>query len=520
MKRIVFIFAIVLCGAIQAQTYDTVSGRNGILPHYYYPEGWFDTCIGFYETANTPDNYPNSPEEWGSFRISCDACISISGDYDQVLPPYCVVYKHRVDGPVAFTGVAAMMKDYYRPETAIDCPILTDTIYPDTVYILCPDSSGELRVVASASPQMDTTPHKVWKFPIHVDSAVYGFRYVDLYEHKFDSPVVVDSVYYLIGTESNMKLADRDNNPNLSCWLSHPYGLAQILVDGYVSHYVGEPYTPCNPSQENGYHGAKVDNDKLVLDSSNCVVLLGSYVDWWGPYLLMIDSCTIEVEAADSAMGTAGPTRGMSKWVTQTIAATPEHGYRFSHWNDGNTDNPRDIYLTQDTHFVAYFEPHPRYTVQTHCEPADRGVVLGDGEYWDGDTVTMTASAVSPYIFHHWNDGDVSNPRHFVINQDTMFVAYFAEQYTAVDPEAYAEALFTLTPNPATGSVCCAMGEGASAGGVLTVADAAGREVMRKELPPHTASHTISLTEYPKGVYFVTLTTVLGSSTQKLVVER
>ena len=60
----------------------------------------------------------------------------------------------------------------------------------------------------------------------------------------------------------------------------------------------------------------------------------------------MIDSCTIEVESADLAMGTAGPTRSMSKWVTQTITATPEHGYRFSHWDDGNTDNPRDVYLT------------------------------------------------------------------------------------------------------------------------------------------------------------------------------
>ena len=48
MKRIVLlIFSVVLCGAIQAQTYDTVSGKNGVLPHYYYPEGWFDTPAPF-----------------------------------------------------------------------------------------------------------------------------------------------------------------------------------------------------------------------------------------------------------------------------------------------------------------------------------------------------------------------------------------------------------------------------------------------------------------------------------------
>ena len=42
---------------------------------------------------------------------------------------------------------------------------------------------------------------------------------------------------------------------------------------------------------------------------------------------------------------------------------------------------------------------------------------------------------------------------------------------------------------------------------------------MRKKLLPQTISHTIMLTDYPKGVYFITLTTAEGSSTQKLIVE-
>ena len=233
----------------------------------------------------------------------------------------------------------------------------------------------------------------------------------------------------------------------------------------------------------------------------------------------MIDSCTIEVESADSAMGMAGPTRERSKWVTQTITATPEYGYRFSHWDDGNTENPRDIYLTQDTHFVAYFEPHPRHTVQTRCMPEGKGIVSGDGLYWDGDSVTMTVTTIAPYVFHHWNDGNEDNPRRIAIEQDTTFTAYLSRRSISIDTVADAEALFTLTPNPATGSVRCIIGEGAFAGGVLTMVDASGREVLRKELSPQTTSHTISLAAYPKGVYFVTLTTMQGSSTQKLVVE-
>ena len=39
-----------------------------------------------------------------------------------------------------------------------------------------------------------------------------------------------------------------------------------------------------------------------------------------------------------------------------TLTATPNEGHQFARWNDGNTDNPRTIILTQDTTLVAYFE--------------------------------------------------------------------------------------------------------------------------------------------------------------------
>lgn len=45
-----------------------------------------------------------------------------------------------------------------------------------------------------------------------------------------------------------------------------------------------------------------------------------------------------------------------SKYLdTVTITAQPNYGYHFTHWNDGNTDNPRQFVLTRDTTFVASF---------------------------------------------------------------------------------------------------------------------------------------------------------------------
>ena len=42
-----------------------------------------------------------------------------------------------------------------------------------------------------------------------------------------------------------------------------------------------------------------------------------------------------------------------------TIEATAAYGYHFTQWNDGNTDNPRTITLTQDTAFTAIFAQTP-----------------------------------------------------------------------------------------------------------------------------------------------------------------
>ena len=39
-----------------------------------------------------------------------------------------------------------------------------------------------------------------------------------------------------------------------------------------------------------------------------------------------------------------------------TLNAESESGYKFSHWSDGNTDNPRQVTVTEDATFTAVFE--------------------------------------------------------------------------------------------------------------------------------------------------------------------
>jgi hypothetical protein len=497
IKRIILLFLTALCGTVCAQTYDTIGGKDGKLPHYFYPNGWFDTCLSYLE---------------GCLKLGYEGSHSVGpNSYGH---PYWMAIEYRVDEPVAFVGVTVMVKDFYGQGDSI----INDTVYPDTVSVICRDSLGALNVVASVSTHWDTAPRRVLKIPLSADSLTYGFDYAFLYDLKFDQPVVVDSVYYLLGTQWNVTWWI--NGP-YEYWNSYPYGHITIAPACLRPQPIipGEWYYPvCDSSQIRFW--AYMNGDKIVMDSTP--VDPRGFWDYWGPYLLMIDSCTIEVESADSAMGTAGPTRSMSKWVTQTITATPEYGYRFSHWDDGNTDNPRDVYLTQDTHFTAYFERTPRHMVQTRCVPEGMGLVRGGGQYWSGDTVTLTATgAIAPYIFHEWNDGSQENPRCFVIEQDTLFTAYFGHEFEGIDTLADAEALFTLTPNPTTGDCLLETRGGlpSHANCRVSVTDAQGREVLRRELKAGMRTLTLDVSNLPAGTYFVTLTTKEGTSTRKLVVE-
>jgi hypothetical protein len=61
----------------------------------------------------------------------------------------------------------------------------------------------------------------------------------------------------------------------------------------------------------------------------------------------------ISVKSQDEEMGTANIDQH-SSCATQ-ISATPKLGYYFKQWNDGNTDNPRIVQMSQDTTFTAEF---------------------------------------------------------------------------------------------------------------------------------------------------------------------
>ena len=138
-----------------------------------------------------------------------------------------------------------------------------------------------------------------------------------------------------------------------------------------------------------------------------------------------ISSNILTVKSNDNRMGEAYiPTPNTCDNNTAIIEALPREGYQFAAWHDGNTDNPRTIIVTQDTTYIANFEPLTTYQLSVNYDPK-QGHISGTGEYYPNEEATLTVTPLGGYRFKQWGDGNTDNPRTIIMTQDTTLEALF-----------------------------------------------------------------------------------------------
>ena len=155
-------------------------------------------------------------------------------------------------------------------------------------------------------------------------------------------------------------------------------------------------------------------------------------------------SFILTVEADSTGWGTVTGGGVYYYGDTVTIEAFPNPGCEFLMWNDSITDNPRNIVVTQDSTFVAYFSQID-YTITTEVTPFNSGTVTGDGIYHYGDTITLEATANPGFVFEHWNDNVTDNPREVIVTGDQTFIAHFGIQQCLVTTEVTPEGAGSVT---------------------------------------------------------------------------
>ena len=109
-----------------------------------------------------------------------------------------------------------------------------------------------------------------------------------------------------------------------------------------------------------------------------------------------------------------------------TIQAIPAEGCQFVRWNDGNTDNPRTLFVTEDVTYTAIFDAMTTYQLTVNYD-SKQGHVAGTGEYFIGEEATLEVTPLGGYRFLKWADGNTDNPRTVVMNQDITLEAIFVK---------------------------------------------------------------------------------------------
>ena len=138
-----------------------------------------------------------------------------------------------------------------------------------------------------------------------------------------------------------------------------------------------------------------------------------------------IDTFTVSVESNDNVLGNVTGAGVYDYNSLITISAIANIHYHFSRWNDGNTENPRNILVARDSSFVAIFEIDS-CLLQLSSNNTQMGYVNGSGTYSYNSLLELTAVPKIGHHFVQWNDGSVINPRTITLTQDSMFIALFA----------------------------------------------------------------------------------------------
>ena len=121
---------------------------------------------------------------------------------------------------------------------------------------------------------------------------------------------------------------------------------------------------------------------------------------------------------------------GLYDYGTQvTLTATPDTGYHFVQWTDGNTDNPRTITVTEDATYRATSALNI-YTITVNGD-AHTASTTGSGQWGYGSQFQISATPDSNYHFVAWNDGNTDNPRYITVTGDATYTASMAiDTYT------------------------------------------------------------------------------------------
>lgn len=230
--------------------------------------------------------------------------------------------------------------------------------------------------------------------------------------------------------------------------LSHGKHLDSLIFLSNVAPWIGNIFytdtlhldidIPCG--SYHSYYPKFGANHTYHVPSVNLSMTVSSTVPDWGTAQVVRDADQQDVRCDSSSV----------------IQAIPNYGYHFTGWSNGSMTNPDTLMIDRDSTLTAGFAKN-QYTVEVQSSDPTIGSVNGGGVFEYLDTTMLTATAVSPYHFVRWSDGNTQNPRLFVVTADAYRTAIFG-----IDTFAVSLQVDSITHGTCTGFGNYAFGTAAS----------------------------------------------------------
>ncbi len=392
---------------------------------------------------------------------------------------------------VSWTGTSAAYDLYYKPTGATNWTIQSTTANNVVLTGLIPDTTYDMQVVGICGTDTSTA-----SFPIVLNTH-YSVVITPC------NPVSDLTVSGVTNTTATLSWTSDGNaweievvrvgNTDTVVANTNPYTLTGLLPN---MQYTVRVRTACS--------GVHVD----------------PYSDWSATETFTTpfdgpQTYTLNVVSNNDAWGTVTGGGTYAEGATATLTATANDGYYFDRWNDGDTNATRTVTVTGDATYTANFAENGThntyYTVSVSANNPEWGTVTGAGEYVEGSTCTITATANSGYHFVDWNDGVTDAVRTFTVTEPMSFVANFAANTGIDNVDSYTVSLY---PNPASSTVTVRF-DGVE--GMVEIVDISGRT--NGKWMAENGQLTIDVSALPAGAYFVRVTGEKGTAVSRLIVR-
>ncbi len=352
-----------------------------------------------------------------------DVAITSRADCDgyemtiQAQPTSFGTFSHWTDGSTDATRVIAINPDdmsiIYRYKAIFDPKPYTITLEKKTTKLGTTNVKSRYQISATdgsttiATTGSNTTVNGTFYYgdtlTLYVDITGTGLKFRRWNGSITDNPriVVVKETDSYTGSITYSAEITTGNVTIKTASNDNTYGTTTPTTPQSVSFGTDVTITATpNANYQLMYWDDEPDNTSPELSRTITATTDKTYKAYFG-----LKTYKITATPNDAEMGACGGYGTFQHGKTTTLTATPNTGYEFVRWNDGNTNASRSITVTAAADYVAIFQPI-KYTINFYN---DGGTLLETKEVdyntlptYTGSTPTKASTAQYAYTHNGW----------------------------------------------------------------------------------------------------------------------